>query len=192
MNATGSNGGSGIGGSSDRPSGNIIINGGNVTAISSVDGAGIGGGYHGSQNGSGSDITINGGTVTAIGGPDGGAGIGGGCNGIGSNITISGGSVKAVAGTNANAIGGGKGQSAETPTDGSNDVYLLTIANPDSKTVYIDGAEYAPVNHTAADSTDTNLYAYLTGEEHTVKVGNETIIYTYNSTRSIELFGYFG
>ena len=188
LNATGSNGGAGIGGSSDRPSGNIIINGGIITARSSVNGAGIGGGYNGSYSGDGSNITISGGSVTAIGGPDGGAGIGGGMHGNGSDITISGGSVKAVAGTNANAIGGGNGQSAETPTDGSNDVYLLTIANPESKTVYIDNVEYTPVNHTAADSTDTNLYVYLPAKTvqapNEVTVGNETTKYTYDTANS--------
>ena len=99
----------------------------------------------------------------------------------GSNITISGGSVKAIAGAGANAIGGGdSGGGPVTPknkvSDGE-DVYLLTIANPDSKTVTIDGTEYTPVNHKAADSTDTTLYAYLTGETHIVKIGDDETHY---------------
>ncbi|MBQ8790237.1 MAG: fibronectin type III domain-containing protein, partial [Ruminiclostridium sp.] len=182
VTATGSGYCSGIGGGYDGNGYNITISGGVVTATGGQYGAGIGGGY----TGVGVGITISGGTVTATGG-EGGAGIGGGCasmagGGEADNITISGGSVKAVGGgANINNIGGGYIRPAVTPTNGTNDVYLFTLANPDSKTVYIDGVEYLPVNHTAIDSTDTNLYVYLTGEEHTVRVGDEENIYTYNS-----------
>ena len=206
LTAIGGDSGAGIGGGSQSNGSNITISGGTINAQSGVDAAGIGGGYEGSgsyitisggtvsasndsggagigggNRGSGSNIIISGGTVTAKGGNY-GAGIGGGSHCGGSDIIIDGGSVKVVAGSFANAIGGGYDQVALVPTDGTNDVYLLTIANPDSKTVYIDSAEYAPVNHTAADSTDTNLYVYLTGEDHTVKVGSEVKYYTYNST----------
>ena len=170
--------GAGIGGGNGGEGSNITISGGIVTATGS-GGAGIGGGGSG---GSGSNIHISGGTVTATGG-SGGAGIGGGGNGDGYNITISGGSVKAVAGSNANVIGGGAGKSAVTPTsNGETPVYLLTIANPDSKEVLIDGDSYTPVNHRTVDGNDGNLYAYLTGEPHLVKVGEKTCFYVFDSS----------
>lgn len=181
------NWGAGIGGGIEADGSNITISGGVVVAKGGGGSAGIGGGDNGSDpgpedmGGAGRDITISGGTVTAQGGPA-GAGIGGGDNGEGSNITISGGSVKAIAGDGANAIGGGRSKPSVTPknkvSDGE-DVYLITIANLDSKTVTIDGTEYTPVNHKAADGTDTNLYAYLTGEHHTVQVGNDIKCYHY-------------
>ena len=179
VTAAGSNG-AGIGGGESGNGSDIFISGGTVTAAgSNGNGAGIGGGFEGS----GSDITISGGTVTATGGRY-GAGIGGGYSGSGSDITISGGSVKAAAGTSANAIGGGyNGNGAVTPTlaDGTTSVYLLTIENPDGAEVVIDGKTYTPVNHKAADSSDTNLYVYLTGETHEVKVGDKARIYEFDS-----------
>ena len=182
VTATGGYGGSGIGGGYYYSGSNIKISGGTVTATGGMNGAGIGGGHYGS----GSEITISGGTVTATGG-DGGSGIGGGISDFGSDITISGGSVKAVAEANAKAIGGGfNGGDAVTPTsDGTTPVYLFTIANPDSEEVFIDGVSYKPVNHKAADGTDTNLYVYLTSAEHRVQVGNKTIFYTFDSDSSI-------
>ncbi|MCI6552482.1 MAG: S-layer homology domain-containing protein, partial [Lachnospiraceae bacterium] len=169
--------GAGIGGGVDGDGYNITISGGTVTATGGGSGAGIGGGRYGY----GSDITISGGTVTATG--MGGAGIGGGFEGSGSYIIISGGSVKAVAGSN--AIGSGEGRDAVTPTrDRTTSVYPLTIANPDSAEVYIDGVSYTPVNHKAVDSNDGNLYAYLTGKTHEVKVGEKTCIYMFDSDSS--------
>jgi len=73
----------GIGGINIDSEVNVIINGGEVTAIGGEGGAGIGSG--GSSAGT---VTINGGTVTAIGG-EGGAGIGGGIKSSGSTVTIS-------------------------------------------------------------------------------------------------------
>ena len=177
VTATGGDYGAGIGGVSGSGSG-ITISGGTVTANSGDYGAGIGGGVEAS----GSYITISGGTVTATGGEN-GAGIGGGDDGgSGSSITISGGSVKAVAGTEANAIGGGmNGGGAVTPTNGTDNVYLLTIANPTGADVFIDNSTtpYKPSNHSAADENDTNLYVYLTGTDHTVTVGTgETAVTT--------------
>lgn len=116
-------------------------------------------------------------TVTSVGGA-GGAGIGGGYNGKAYNIIITGGSVKAVAGDSANAIGGGRGGSAINPTDGTNKLYPVVIANPKSEAVYIDGIAHTPKNHKAVSSSDTNLYVYLTGENHTVKVGSLKNTYT--------------
>ena len=173
-------GGAGIGGGSSGSGSYITISGGIVTATHSTSmfyngGAGIGGG----NGGSGSDITISGGTVNATGGDD-SAGIGGGKNSSGSNIIISGGSVKAVAGSEANSIGGGyNGGGAVTPTNGTSKVYLLTIANPTSAAVKIDGVVYTYANHSAADANDTNLYAYLTGADHSITVGEKTTDYKF-------------
>lgn len=203
LEATGGNGAAGIGGAGivgvlNGDSSNIIITNGTITAKGGKTGAGIGGGFmgdsskitisggtviaNGGENGAGigggymsvgSDITISGGTVTAEGGEN-GAGIGGGYGGEGSNIIISGGSVKAVAGENANDIGGGESKSAVTPKDeDGNTVYLCVIDNPNSETVKIYSIPYTPNNHTAADSTDTNLYAYLTGDKQIVEVGTK-------------------
>lgn len=133
LQSTGGNFSAGIGGGMDS-SGNITINGGTVTAIGNMGGAGIGGGSSGRCE----NITINGGTVTATGGQDaagigggeqnggtiiitggtvtatgtsGGAGIGGGIMSDSSNITISGGTVTATGGTSGAGIGGGMGGS---------------------------------------------------------------------------------
>ena len=179
VEATSNSQGAGIGGGNNGLGNkNITISGGTVTATGGSGGAGIGG----CGNGDGSNITISGGTVTATGG-DGGAGIGGGNRGTGSGITISGGSVKAVAGSKANNIGGGAGHSEVTPTsNGETPVYPITIENPDSKEVLIDGVSYTPVNHKSVDGNDGNLYAYLTGEPHLVKVGEKTCFYVFDSS----------
>ncbi|MEZ7110408.1 hypothetical protein ACBS12_09625 [Clostridioides difficile] len=68
----------GIGGGNTESGGNIIINGGAITAIGqeSSRNTGYGAGIGGGGNGSGGDITINGGTITAKGAYH-GAGIGG-------------------------------------------------------------------------------------------------------------------
>ena len=73
----------GIGGGQYLACGNIVIEGGNITATGANGGAGIGGG-EGSRCG---DITILGGTIAATGG-DGAAGIGGGLYNTCGNITI--------------------------------------------------------------------------------------------------------
>lgn len=176
LTATGGAGGAGIGGGLGGSGSNITISGGTVTATSTDMGAGIGGG----REGSGSNITISGGTVTATSTAL-GAGIGGGDSSFGSNITISGGSVHALKGANApNDIGGGyNGNGAVTPKNAEeHDVYLMTIPNPSNAKVYIDDKEYKPYNHSAIDEeNNTNLYAYVTGAHHTVKVGTETSCY---------------
>lgn len=91
LTVNGGNFGAGIGGGSGNGGGNIIINGGTVTA----NGGNIGGA------GSGGTIIINGGKVTAMSGGT-GASIGGGGSGAsidgggnGGDITISGGTVMA-------------------------------------------------------------------------------------------------
>ena len=123
LNATGGQGGAGIGGGQTGSGSNITIKGGTVTAGSTpnswnrVIAAGIGGGYQG--NGTG--IAISDGTVTATGGA--GAGIGGGGGqdnrgGEGSGITISGGTVTAIGAEGAGIGGGQRGDGHEITISG--------------------------------------------------------------------------
>lgn len=185
----------GIGGCSSAAVTDITISGGNIWAKGGEEGAGIGGGTSGNvfrititggvvyaEGGSGaagigagfkdqtispSKFIISGGTVTAKSGGNSADDIGNDGSGFGGSATvvITGGSVKADSVTDAkNSLGGD-----------SKSVYPLTIENPKGTPVYIDGTEYKPVNHTAMDSNDTNLYIYLTektaaGEKHTVQV----------------------
>ena len=74
--------GAGIGGGLKIPCGNIVIEGGVITAIGGKDAAGIGGGTRECGN-----ITITGGNITASGGVF-GAGIGSGAQGYCGSITI--------------------------------------------------------------------------------------------------------
>ena len=101
LTAIGNGCGAGIGGRSDAYSGNIVIEGGTITATGGLAAAGIGGGYGYCGN-----ITISGGTVTATGG-DKAAGIGTGSDGTCGSITISGGTVTATGGDEAAGIGSG-------------------------------------------------------------------------------------
>ena len=101
LTAIGNGCGAGIGGRSDAYSGNIVIEGGTITATGGLAAAGIGGGYGYCGN-----ITISGGTVTATGG-DKAAGIGTGSDGTCGSITISGGTVTAPGGDEAAGIGSG-------------------------------------------------------------------------------------
>ena len=205
VNATGGINGAGIGGGYNENGSNIIINGGTIKATGGTNGSGIGGGY----NGNGSNITISGGTVKATGGTN-GSGIGGGYKGNGSNITISSGTVKATGGTNGSGIGGGmsgncsniyisggsvkavgvysigggaNGGSEVVPKFSANDttsVYPLIIENQNSDIVYIDGNVYQPIYN----SSDTNLYVYLKGTKHTIKVGENVETYHFNTTNN--------
>lgn len=100
----------GIGGNSNNTScGNIVIEGGNITAIGyqgsqgNSSGAGIGSGH---SNNSCGNITITGGTIKAEGGI-GSAGIGCGIGSPCGNITITGGTVTAIGGKASAGIGGG-------------------------------------------------------------------------------------
>ncbi len=90
----------GIGGGNE-PCGNIVIDGGTITAKASY-GAGIGGGGNSHSCGT---ITISGGTVNATGGNA--SGIGSGDSGTCGDIAIRGGTVNATGG-NASGIGSGK------------------------------------------------------------------------------------
>ena len=167
--------GAGIGGGSNASGTNIKILGGSVTATSHY-GAGIGGGSNltGGGGGNGSDIYISNSSVTAT--SDSGADIGGGSTGGGgsnasdSNITINGGSVKAS-----------YVPSSPKNTQGK-EVYCCTIKNLNSEVVKIDrnSTPWEPRNHKAVDSTNTNLYAWLTGETHTISVGDTTQTYYFD------------
>lgn len=157
---------------------NITITGGVVTVSTERYGTGIGSGVTSTNSGTVSNITIAGGVVTVNAGADGtGIGIGSGDGtivGAVSDITIIGGSVLTT------SIGC-------TPDNGNGEnVYRLTLANPNSETVYIDGEEYVPVNHLAADENDTNLYVYLTGEAHKVKIGDKVTHYHFAENAFVE------
>lgn len=105
LNATGGQGGAGIGGGGiDGNGNNITISGGTVDAKGGEYSAGIGGG---SGNKDASKITISGGNVTATGAGH-AAGIGGGNGGSGTDIEITGGKVKATGGQEGAGIGGGR------------------------------------------------------------------------------------
>lgn len=109
LDATGGNGGAGIGGSDCGTGGTITINGGTTNATGGWSAAGIGGG----GSGAGGTITINDGTVVAIAtrsgslNDGGGAGIGGGYNSSGGTVTINGGTIKATG--NAHSMTGSRG-----------------------------------------------------------------------------------
>ena len=152
----------------------IIDNSSNTTGeliAQSKFGAGIGG-Y---SSGSSSNITISGGTVTAT--STYGAGIGGGQGETGSDITISGGSVNAQIDCTPHKNLDSSGKYDQN----SPEVYLCTIPNANNEPILIDGNVWEPSNHTAVVPTDTNLYAWLTGENHTVKVGNNIIAYSFDN-----------
>lgn len=106
LNASSNGSAAGIGcGWYHLASGNIIINGGIITATGGQYGAGIGSG--GLEVNTCGNITINGGTVTATGGER-AAGIGGVYNwGSCGDITITGGTVIATGQGDAAGIGGG-------------------------------------------------------------------------------------
>ena len=162
--------GAGIGGGHQGSCKNITINSGSVNA-KSMHGAGIGSGNYGSCN----NITIKSGSVTAS--STSGAGIGGGLYGSCNNITISGGSVNAQVGCtphqNLDSSGSYDPKSPE--------VYLYVIPNKKTELVAIDNKVWEPSNHKAVESTNTNLYAWLTGEDHLITVGEETKSYIFNS-----------
>ena len=166
----GSGYGAGIGSGNYGSCNNITINSGFVDAKSKF-GAGIGSGHQGSCD----NITIKSGSVNAK--SMNGAGIGGGLYGSCNNITISGGSVNAQVGCtphqNLDSSGSYDPKSPE--------VYLCVIPNTKTKSVAIDNKVWEPSNHKAVESTNTNLYAWLTGEDHLITVEKETKSYIFNS-----------
>ncbi len=65
---------------------------------------------------------------------------------------------------------------------------LQTIANPNSEVVRIGSTKWTPVNHTAADSTDTNLYAWAP-EGDTAYVGIQTPVVTAPTKKTLTYTG---
>ncbi len=196
-------GGAGIGGGNGGSCNNININNAAVISTASGGGAGIGGG----RGGNCSNITINDSELvlrvswfndSKYRMEDCGISLGGGYGGSAKNISISDSLVDIYCQGNScfgenedlRIIGGSVKVEVEegelmgcTPTnDGKTPVYLLTIPNPKSQKVYIDGKEYHPVNSisTTLDSDDTNLYAFLTGKDHTVTVGASVTDYVFD------------
>ena len=164
--------GAGIGGGQKGSGSNITISGGSVTATSSM-GAGIGGGFENT----GSNITISGGSVTAT--STYGAGIGSGEDGgTSSNITINGGSVNATSYSGA-GIGCPPHQNLNS-TGNNPEVYLCTVSNPQKRKISIDNVDWKTYNHVNGESVGDNLYAWLTGAEHTITVGTEERKYSFN------------
>ena len=111
LNASSNGRSTGIGGGYYMHCGDIVINGGNITATGGDYNAGIGGGEGDEESRFRcGKITINGGTVTATGG-EAAAGIGGGYYGASNDITITGGTVTATGSEYAAGIGSGEGGS---------------------------------------------------------------------------------
>ena len=110
--------GAGIGGTTEKDCGNIVIAGGTINATGGA-GAGIGSG----PNRSCGAITISGGKVTAksLGV---GAGIGTSDHGTCGAITISGGSVTATGGQEAAGIGSGRGDGNQSSTGKCGDILI--------------------------------------------------------------------
>ena len=134
-------------------SNSLTIEGGSVKA-SSTSRTGI-------ESGS---LTIKGGSVTASSANEQEKDI------SSNQIIINGGSVKASSVS-----------SAPTNDQGKN-VYCCTIENPYSEDVRIIDVDetstpWNPQNHKAVDPNDKKLYAWLTGETHTIAVGNKKQTY---------------
>ena len=153
----------------------LTINGGSVKAFS-TSGTGIKSNSLTIENGSvkasstlgtgieSGSLTINGGSVTASSADK-------TKKDISSNqITINGGSVKATS-----VFSSPKNTKGE-------DVYCCTIENPKSEAVIIDRdpTSWEPKNHQAGDP----LYAWLTGETHTISVGNTTQTYYFDKNNN--------
>jgi len=136
--ASGYNTFSGIGGYGENGTcGNIVINGGNITATGGANGgAGIGG----ASNGTCGNITISGGTVTATGGNK-AAGIGSGFEGTCGNITISGGIVEATGGSEGNHYGAGIGSGASCSIDYTTSITITSGVTSVTATRGGDGGE---------------------------------------------------
>ncbi|MGN0688699.1 MAG: MBG domain-containing protein [Oscillospiraceae bacterium] len=169
--ANGGQSGAGIGGGGTiaRTKGgsglDITISGGTVVAAGNSS-TGIGGGNAGDCKG----VTISGGTVSAI-AANGGSGIGGRSFSYISDVSdikITGGCVKTVTEKGSYSIGNGISETVPTNDNGEN-VYLRTYENTGDYPVKVDGADYTPINHKAADSADSNLYIYLTEGAHSVQ-----------------------
>jgi len=167
-------GGTGIGAARNEGCGNIVIEGGNITATGGY--AGIGGAYGSAVMGSGTcgDITILGGTVTAT-ALSYGAGIGAGRGEYGScgNITISGGTVTAIATAKnslAAAIGAGSLSSTCTSVTIGTGITSLTMTNGHSSAT---GIVSDFINATAVNANTTPITTMLSTSvtDPTITVG---------------------
>ncbi|MCR5793257.1 MAG: hypothetical protein K6G65_08810 [Lachnospiraceae bacterium] len=142
LKAVGNNG-AGIGAANGGSFGNIIIQGGKITATGAENAAGIG------AAGSGSGVvTLYGGTINATGGT-GGAGIGGGNGSFTGMVKVRGGIITSRGGTGAAGIGGGaEGSGGNLSVSGG------TInATGGSLGAGIGGAEYMSFTITAGKVT---------------------------------------
>ncbi len=203
VSATGGQCGSGIGGGSAAGGGTVNIYGGTVTATGNESAAGIGGGGWGN----GGTVNIWGGRVTAT-GNDRGAGIGGGVGCNGGTVSIYGGtvtatSIKMLSGGGEGAdIGGGYTSSgtstckitggsvladfnksySPTPTDGVNDLTLLTLGGVTPATpiqsLTVSGANYG-VNGMETDAGG-KLYLWLPDGAKVSQVRTADKVYTWN------------
>ena len=164
----------GIGSDYQESCGNIIIEGGNITASSRNQGAGIGCGALGSCG----DITIKGGTIVATGAGDGsnyyGAGIGSALSGfmngpsICGKITISGGDVTAYGAVRAAGIGSGAENG--TKPSGCGDIIIT------GGTVKATGGKYAAGIGSGAKNWSAGSYCSnitITGGTITATMGEE-------------------
>ena len=165
--------GAAIGASDGAACGNIVIEGGVITA-KGAQGAGIG-----ASNAKCGDITISGGTVTATASDTGGAGIGSGYSSDAwcGNITISGGTVTATGGFMSAGIGTGEENgcgyitikstvTSVTATKGSYaEASIGAAIDGDSEcgTVTIDG-----VANATTSSTFTNFNSSVSGNTWTL------------------------
>ncbi len=145
-------------------SNSLTIEGGSVKA-SSTSRTGI-------ESGS---LTIKGGSVTASSANEQEKDI------SSNHITINGGSVKASS------------VSSAPTNDQGKKVYCCTIENPDSEDVIIIDVDetstlWNPQNHKAVDPNDKRLYAWLTGETHTIAVGNKKQTYYFEETSNSNTF----
>ena len=165
---------------------------GKLTAVGGKYAAGIGGSTGSYPN----EILISGININAIAGEQ-AAAIGGGK--LGNNGIIKTLDSVITAESDVTAIGNGEGASEGvikdnqivfikssikgdlscTPVNSSGEtLYLLELSNPNGETVYIDDAALAMKNHEVFG--DTNLYPYVTGEDHTVKIGTKTTKYVFD------------
>lgn len=124
-----------IGASSDSPCGNILIEGGNITAT-----AGVGAGIGSTDDSSCGNITITGGNVTAFGafGPAIGCSLDSSCG----DITITGGSIFAQGGDGQTGIGSSYGGSCGNITISCSTSFISVKAIKDNGSSFAIGPTY--------------------------------------------------
>lgn len=174
LTAAGGEFGAGIGGGNSN-SGNIVINGGNITATGAGlgYGAGIGGGNYGKKG----NVTINGGTINASAGTWGGAPIGNTRYGSGSTVLICGGSIKVSYETDKEWS---KRLFSPQNNDGK-DLYLLKLDNLSGvNEVTVDNQKYT--RNGDHPNNDGAFYLYLTGENHEIELSDGNYCAIWNGT----------